>query len=551
MAAMHQFSTRPTQTQPIIPPGKITLVKTPIEKKKMNQYIEHDHSYQIALDAQYKRHLELAQTKKLEIDVANNEREMRAQSRGVLIFGKGYDGYGNGKTGFQTRILYPQEKKRKRHHYSNRLSFEKVNEQANKEETLVPVRLDVENDGYKIRDTFTWNINESTITPDQFAEITCEDLRLPVSIFVPLIATSIKDQIQDYLTTSINESTPLDDSAYKVIQEYKKQKTEHNTIQETSEINEKSAKSAKADLRTVIKLDIIVGNRILVDHFEWDITCTKNSPESFANTIATDLGLGGEFKTAIAHSIREQIHVYIKSLLLTGYEFDNEPVEVEDLKRSFLPTIYSIIRDNSNIEKFTPSLIEVTDAEIAKIEKGRTRESRRKRRGTRSRKGTVLPDREPIPTYRTILASPPDHEMTDDQFLKSMQTNDANNTLHSQRRSAVKARMNIAAEAAGVSLTSGKLSSDNNLYNPVMSVQSGVDIATRPISSKTANSLWKCVDCGCSAFVTTTIRAGPSGDKSLCNACGLYRFKYNSARPQNYTDKDMTDFQNRNSKYRA
>lgn len=110
--------------------------------------------------------------------------------------------------------------------------------------------------------------------------------------------------------------------------------------------------------------------------------------------------------------------------------------------------------------------------------------SRRKRRGTRSRKGTALPDREPIPTYRTILASPPDHEMTDDQFLKSMQTNDVNGTLHSQRRSAVKARMNIAAEAAGVSLTSGKLPSDNISYNPVMPVQSGADIATRPISSK-------------------------------------------------------------------
>lgn len=81
-------------------------------------------------------------------------------------------------------------------------------------------------------------------------------------------------------------------------------------------------------------------------------------------------------RTAIAHSIREQIHVYIKSLLLTGYEFDDVPVEDEDLKRSFLPTICSIIRDNSNIEKFTPSLIEVTDTEIAKIEKGRTRESR-------------------------------------------------------------------------------------------------------------------------------------------------------------------------------
>lgn len=183
------------------------------------------------------------------------------------------------------------------------------------------------------------------------------------------------------------------------------------------------------------------------------------------------------YRTAIAHSIREQVYVFIKSLLLTGYEFGDGPVENDELKRSFLPAIRNVIRDYNTVERFTPSLIEVTDAEIAKIEKGRTRESRRKRRGVRNRKGAALPDREPVPTYRTIFASPPEHEMTDDQFLKSMQTTqDA--SAHSQRRSAMKARMNIAAEAAGVSLTSGQLVANNeeNLSN--------IDQITRPIPSK-------------------------------------------------------------------
>lgn len=104
---------------------------------------------------------------------------------------------------------------------------------------------------------------------------------------------------------------------------------------------------------------------------------------------------------------------------------------------------------------------------------------RRKRRGVRNRKGANLPDRDPIPTYRTIFNSP-EHEMTDDQFLKSMQTtNDSSASLHSQRRSAMKARMNIAAEAAGVSLTSGQLVNDNS-----NSFQSTVDMATRPVPSK-------------------------------------------------------------------
>ncbi|KAF1806015.1 hypothetical protein FB192DRAFT_1000257 [Mucor lusitanicus] len=84
----------------------------------------------------------------------------------------------------------------------------------------------------------------------------------------------------------------------------------------------------------------------------WDITCRHSSPESFAETMATDLGLGGEFKTAITHSIREQVHVFIKSLLLKGYEFGEGPVENDDLRRSFLPAIRNAVRDHCLVERF-------------------------------------------------------------------------------------------------------------------------------------------------------------------------------------------------------
>ncbi|CAO3613901.1 unnamed protein product [Mucor fragilis] len=310
---------------------------------------------------------------------------------------------------------------------------------------------------------------------------------------------------------------------------------------------------ARVELRTLIQLDIIVGNRILNDQFEWDITCEKNSPESFAETMTIDLGLGGEFKTAIAHAIREQVYVFIKSLLLIGYEFGDGPVENQDLRRSLLPAVRSVTRDYRLIERFTPSLIQVTDVEIARIEKGRTRESRRKRRGVRNRKGAAatLPDREPVPTYRTIFASPPEHEMTDDQFLKSMQTTQ-DTSLHSQRQSAIKARMNIAAETAGVSLTSGRLVAN------VEDSASAVDCITHPAASNVMDASWRCADCNCSPFMTTIIRAGPAGNGTLCNACGLYRYKFNSIRPQNYMDKDikndiphLNDWQNYMAKYRA
>lgn len=36
------------------------------------------------------------------------------------------------------------------------------------------------------------------MTPEQFAEQMCEDLRLPPASFIPQITRSIKDQVQDY-----------------------------------------------------------------------------------------------------------------------------------------------------------------------------------------------------------------------------------------------------------------------------------------------------------------------------------------------------------------
>jgi SWI/SNF-related matrix-associated actin-dependent regulator of chromatin subfamily B protein 1 len=42
----------------------------------------------------------------------------------------------------------------------------------------------------------------------------------------------------------------------------------------------------------------------LDDQFEWDILDENNSPERFADVYVNELGLSGEFKTAIVHSLR-------------------------------------------------------------------------------------------------------------------------------------------------------------------------------------------------------------------------------------------------------
>ncbi|KAI7905416.1 uncharacterized protein BX663DRAFT_499650 [Cokeromyces recurvatus] len=432
------------QTQPIIPPvvpidnnrrpplteAKSIIAKTIVQKKNLEQYIHRDEMYQNALNVQHKRHVETAQSKKQLIESASLERKARMQQGPTVIFGPGYRGCGNEETGTITKLRFPGDRRKyrvgKREPF--RFSHNDIYEQASKEEVLVPIRIELEHEGYKLRDTFTWNLNESLITPEQFAEIMCEDLRLPVNIFSEQIAKVIKEQIEDY---NLNASNILKDE-----------------FEEAME-NKINNDDKQIELRTVIKLDITVGNWQLIDQFEWDISYPRNSPEEFAEKLVIDLGLGSEFKTAIAHSIREQIHVYIKSLLLVGYKFNKSSVIDDELKHSFLPQLKSIYRDYSSIEKFTPSMIELSDAVIDKMDKDLMRESRRKRRGTRARRGIVLPDREPQKTHRTGFAIPPDHQLTDEQFI--MNSTGENIQLHSSKRSAaLKARMNIAAEAAHI-----------------------------------------------------------------------------------------------------
>lgn len=39
-----------------------------------------------------------------------------------------------------------------------------------------------------------------------------------------------------------------------------------------------------------------------VDQFEWDLAEENNNPEDFSKRLCTDLGLGGEFVTAVLYS---------------------------------------------------------------------------------------------------------------------------------------------------------------------------------------------------------------------------------------------------------
>ncbi|KAK7089528.1 hypothetical protein V1264_024387 [Littorina saxatilis] len=127
-----------------------------------------------------------------------------------------------------------------------------VHENSTQNESLVPIRLDMEIEGQKLRDCFTWNKNELGITPEQFAEILCDDLDLNTVLFVPAIAQAIRQQVEAH-----PEPTVTDEQA--------------------------------PDQRVILKLNIHVGNVSLVDQFEWDMAEPENSPEEFATKLCAEL----------------------------------------------------------------------------------------------------------------------------------------------------------------------------------------------------------------------------------------------------------------------
>ncbi|KAJ7672593.1 SNF5-domain-containing protein [Mycena polygramma] len=320
-------------------------------------------------------------------------------------------------------------------------------EDANRPEQLVPIRLEFDVEHHKMRDTLVWNLNDPVISPEHFAQTVVEDYNL-ASSYHGVITKTIQDQLSDYRAHSANYdgdnwdiAVPEDTlragtlegasaawwSAWR-----KRLRTEYGfvragrgkghkrrkVVREEDEDDDMDAaderpmaveeftfdqKALHDDMRILIRLDIIVGSIKLDDQFEWDLDNADASPEGFAEIYAKELGLGGEFKTAISHAIREQVQIYQKSLFLVGHQStDGTPVQDEELRNSLLPSVSSGARAIDQVQAFTPQLNYLSDGELERNEKERDKDfNRRRKRNRGGRRGVALPDRDPIRTYRT------------------------------------------------------------------------------------------------------------------------------------------------------
>ncbi len=303
------------------------------------------------------------------------------------LYGEGYNGYGNGVTDGPPKLIYPSAKPRLGHRKTPRLKIKRKDflAQADQDEELVPIRLDVDWDKIKLRDTFTWNLHDRVVNPDLFAQQFIEDLGLALPAANPIleqVRTQLQDQLTDFYPQVYIEEQALDPelpySAYK---------------------NE--------EMRILIKLNITIGPHTLEDKFEWEINNPLNSPEEFARSMARELSLSGEFTTAIAHCIREQSQLFTRSLYVVGYPFDGRPLEDADLISSLLPSpLPSVFRPQQQAREYAPYLYELTEADLERSEVIYSREQRRQKRSVNRRGGPTLPDlKDRQRTVRTLIVS--------------------------------------------------------------------------------------------------------------------------------------------------
>ena len=380
-----------------------------VERVKLHEYVYRDTHHCTAVNHQYAE-------KGMFLDHQRDERILNLKLRGITadekeervlrknsdeypvtplvnpatVYGPGYGQYGtvpNRPPSQQPGIIYPNRKPRVggRRARELRVPRREAQKHAEQLEELVPVRLDIEWEKVRLRDTFTWNLHDRMVPMDLFAQQLIEDFGLSLEKcdgLVRQVCAHMQEQVQDYFPQPFIDDGPEDPhlpyTAYK-----------------------------DDEMRILIKLNITIGQHTLMDQFEWDLNNSSDSAELFARQMARDLSLSSEFVTAIAHDIREQCQLFTRSLYIVGHAFDGRPVADQDLQAGMMQSpMPSAFRPYQAAKEFTPYLYELNETDLERTELSLSREERRQKRSVNRRGGPALPDlKDRRRTIRTLVVS--------------------------------------------------------------------------------------------------------------------------------------------------
>ncbi|KAJ2302214.1 SWI/SNF chromatin-remodeling complex subunit, partial [Coemansia sp. RSA 2705] len=222
-------------------------------------YEQREAAYRAVLEEQRVRNADAAQR-------LRREREAEAQAP----WNAGYSGLGNGTTGgagYGTRVAGPggvalvlpaQRAGAGGRAAAPRPTRRQLQLQAAQREELVPVRLDIDADGFRLRDTFTWDLNNVLVSPQQFAAGLCADLELPADVFAAAIAQAIEEQVDDYARYA-----QAGDDSGALLRQMLEDEAEAAGSGEMAWVDD--------ELRVVVRIDVIIGHIAFRDQLEWDV----------------------------------------------------------------------------------------------------------------------------------------------------------------------------------------------------------------------------------------------------------------------------------------
>ncbi|CRG85526.1 Chromatin structure-remodeling complex subunit SFH1 [Talaromyces islandicus] len=258
--------------------------------------------------------------------------------------------------------------------------------------------------GYRIKDTFLWNLHEALATPDEFAVSFVRDLDLPDANRIAVaISTQIRQQLEEYAGVALhplfqqnqlapgpsfidtNTGVSRDVSSTPAPLNAMTPDSRNNIVTATKEplVNDSLLNPDDA-YRCVVSLNINLQNKLYTDKFEWSLLHPPGMAEEFAKVTCADLGLAGEWVGAISHGIYEAVLKLKKEVCesggmvsgLGGYgnEIDNQAADGAEAGWRYDPEGLG--------DEWEPKVETLSKEEIEKREGDRERQIRRLRRET-------------------------------------------------------------------------------------------------------------------------------------------------------------------------
>lgn len=202
---------------------------------------------------------------------------------------------------------------------------------------------------YKLRDIFCWNLHETLISTDQFAQTLVQDLDLPNrQAAIAEISKQIRTQLEEYsgvalhplfhsdqqaasapqpTTTALTPRPSFalksrDDSPASAIRGPSRPDTPAQTggaatpsqtqapdvtAEATPILPDSDDYNPDDTYRCIINLSLNLASMLYTDKFEWSLLHPPGTAEAFAKVTCTDLGLTGEWIPAMTHAIYEAV----------------------------------------------------------------------------------------------------------------------------------------------------------------------------------------------------------------------------------------------------